>query len=115
LRRISYLTQHIPDKYFKIVRGYGIFSNRLKGVLLPKAKILLNQSNQQESEIQKRWRERQIEYTGKDPLICENCETEMVLIEVCFGNPKNEFLSKIGYCISDRIPSMQIKLISNST
>ena len=31
---ITYLTQHIPDKYFRNVRGYGIFSNRLKGSLL---------------------------------------------------------------------------------
>ncbi len=28
---ITYLTQHIPDKHFNVVRGYGLFSCRLKG------------------------------------------------------------------------------------
>ena len=32
---ITYLIQHIPDKYFRNCRGYGLFSNRLKGKLLP--------------------------------------------------------------------------------
>jgi len=27
---IKYLIQHIPDKYFRWVRGYGLFSNRIK-------------------------------------------------------------------------------------
>ena len=38
---IRNLTQHIPDKFFRVVRGYGLFSNRLKGKLLPKARKLL--------------------------------------------------------------------------
>jgi len=40
---ITYLTQHIPDKYFRVVRPDGIFSNRKRGELLPLAKQLLNQ------------------------------------------------------------------------
>ncbi len=45
---ITYLTQHIPDKYFRVVRGYGLFSNCLRGELLPKARVLLNKPGQNE-------------------------------------------------------------------
>ena len=107
---ITYLTQHIPDKNFRIVRGYGIFSNRLKGELLPKARILLSQPAQQEKLPQKSWRERKLESTGKDPIICESCSIEMILIYVCYEPTDDILLSKLGLTINDRIPSMQLKV-----
>lgn len=55
---IRNLTQHIPDKHFRVVRGYGLFSNRLKGELLPKARKLLKQPDQKEKSQPKNWRER---------------------------------------------------------
>jgi hypothetical protein len=40
---ITYVTQHIADKHFRVVRGYGLFSNRVKGKLLPQARMLLDE------------------------------------------------------------------------
>jgi len=79
---IIYLNQHIPDKYFRVVRGYGLFSNRLKGELLPRARMSLGKSGEKEEPLQESWRERIHEFTGKDSLICENCSIEMNLIFV---------------------------------
>jgi len=65
---ITYLTQHIPDKYFRVVRGYGIFSNRLRGSLIPK---LLKYFKKKKSNRKKKietWRDRILKLTGRDPL-----------------------------------------------
>ena len=61
---ITYLIKHIPDKNFRIVRGYGLFSNRLKGELLPQARILLGQDSQIEEISQPTWRERRTKING---------------------------------------------------
>ncbi len=106
---ITYLTQHIPDKYFRNVRGYGLFSNRLRGQLLPKSRILLNQPEEPEEVHHKTWKERNLETSGKDPLICDNCSTKMVLVFVCFG-PDDIWLPRVGIGLNDRIPSRQLQL-----
>jgi hypothetical protein len=85
---IARLIQHIPDKYFPMIRYSGLFSNRWKEVYLPQARIALNQSEPDDS-IQKpepSWAERQKEYTGVDPLICPHCHEPLVLISVTFGS-----------------------------
>ena len=110
---ITYLTQHIPDKYFRVVRGYGMFSNRLKGKLLNIARKLLNQPDQKEKPPQKSWRERILEYTGNDPLICEKCSIEMVLVFVCF-KLEESWLTKLGINVSERIPLKQIKFMPDT-
>lgn len=112
---ITYLTQHIPDKHFRVVRGYGLFSNRLKGELLPRARMLLGQPEQVEKPSQKSWRERILKFTGEDPLICKNCSMEMNLIFTCFGPVENELLSELEFNINDKIPSMQFKLIPDTS
>jgi hypothetical protein len=43
---IKYLIQHIPDKYFRLVRGYGLFSNCIKGKYLKKVLRLLKKRKQ---------------------------------------------------------------------
>jgi hypothetical protein len=112
---ITYVTQHIPDKYFRVVRGYGLFSNRLKGELLPKARMSLGKPGEKEEPLQESWRERIHEFTGKDPLICENCSVEMLLIFVCYGPVENDIFSKLGIDFSDKIPSKQFKLIPDTS
>ena len=66
---ITYLTQHIPDKYFRVVRPYGLFSNRLKGQLLTQARILFNHNTENKKSSPQNWRQRQCEYKSKDPLV----------------------------------------------
>lgn len=111
---IKYLTQHIPDKFFRVVRGYGLFSNRLKGKLLPIARKFLKQPPKKEKSQPKNWRERILEYIGKDPLICENCSIEMNLIFVSFKLEKN-WLPKLGIDIWGKIPSKQLKLVPDTS
>ena len=105
---IAYLIEHIPDKYFRNVRGYGIFSNRLKGKLLPRARNRLNLPEKEKSIEQKRWRELHIERTGKDPLICENCFGEMRLVFICFSI-SILWCQKLDISPFERIPAKQFQ------
>ena len=105
---ITYLIQHIPDKNYRVVRGYGLFSNRLKGELLPKARILLGQNVQKEPVKHPTWRERRTEESGKDPLVCENCFTEMQLTFMCF-KPNYAYLALFAIAVNERIPNKQFQ------
>ncbi|MBE9511399.1 MAG: transposase [Bacteroidetes bacterium] len=53
---ITYLTNHIPEKHFKVIRSYGLFSNRLKCKLLPITRKVLNQKQSTKS-IHIKWKE----------------------------------------------------------
>ncbi len=111
---ITYLTQHIPEKYFRLVQGYGMFSIRLRGGMLTLARGFIGQASQDENvSEQKSWRDRIKEYTGKDPLICEKCLIEMVSIFECF-EPDYYFLKKIGISVNDKIPSKQLQWLEDS-
>jgi len=83
--------------------------------LLPKARKLLNQPPENEKPSPKNWRERQIEYNDKDPLICENCSVEMNLVFVCYGIIEYDLPSKLGLKISDRIPSTQFQFVPDTS
>jgi hypothetical protein len=112
---ITYLTQHIPDKHFRVVRGYGLFSNRLKGKLLPRARMLMNLPADREKQTIKTWRERIYDYRGKDPLRCENCSLEMILVQVCFEPPLNNLLSILRLSKTDQVPRLQLKLFPDTS
>lgn len=73
---IKYLIQHIPDKYFRLVRGYGLFSNCIKGKYLKKVLRLLKKRKQRRKK-QSTWRDNYKKLTGSDPLICVRCHIEM--------------------------------------
>ena len=104
---MSYLTNHIPDKYFRIVRGYGIFSNRTKGKLLTLARELVGDNSNRERKKPKTWQERYVERTGHDPLICEKCQSPMELVYRCFKLESNH-LSKLNITnIWEPLPSVQ--------
>ena len=103
---MSYLINHIPDKHFRIVRGYGIFSNRVKGELLTLSRELVGDKSKEEVK-QKSWRERTIERTGKDPLVCEKCQTPMELVYRCYTLEKS-YLKKLKIDnIWEPIPAIQ--------
>jgi hypothetical protein len=69
------LFEHVPSKGFRMVRYYGIYSNRMIGILNP-GKNLKNRVTHKPD-----WRECQIQKTGKDPLMCPCCGTEMRLVQ----------------------------------
>ncbi len=112
---ITYLIQHIPDKYFRIVRPYGLFSNRLKRQLIAKANLLLNHAKPGQQPAIHNWRQRQFEYHGKDPLICENCDRAMELAFICYGPTEFRLYSKLGLKINDRIPEQQFSLLPDTS
>jgi len=79
---ISLLIQHIPPKYFRVVRYYGALATRTK----PLFKRILSKLFRRMKEMAKftRWRKRIISFTGKDPLRCPICHREMELVEVAY-------------------------------
>jgi hypothetical protein len=81
---IGRLVRHIPDKHFRMVRHYGVFANRVRGTKLKAARESLGQE-QTPTAPAPTWRERRIQRTGKDPLICPKCGVEMLLLGYFFG------------------------------
>ncbi|MBV5347888.1 transposase [bacterium] len=61
------LLQHVPLPYFRLVRYYGMYSNR---GAIPQEYIYT-----EENETPDKWEELQIEKTGENPMICSTCHT----------------------------------------
>ena len=81
---IERLIDHIPLKGFKMVRHYGLYARRSKGIaweILSKCRHFLQQSFAFLSAPAKvlGWRQRLIQTFGQDPLLCPRCGEEMEL------------------------------------
>ena len=81
---IGRLIDHIPLKGFKMVRHYGLYARRSKGIaleILSKCRNFLQQSFAFLSAPAKvlSWRQRLIQTFGQDPLRCPRCGEEMEL------------------------------------
>ena len=70
------LLQHVPLKYFRIVRYYGMYSNRAS---IPQ-EYLSTENNEPENENTDNWENLQIEKTGKNPLICSYCQKRKIYL-----------------------------------
>ena len=75
------LFQHVPTKRFRVVRYYGMYSNKN----ISKIKNTKEKAAKVKSE-SLTWREYQINKTGVDPLICPCCNKEMILINEHYDN-----------------------------
>lgn len=92
---IARLTQHIPEKHFKMIRYYGIYarhrkSDRLlrRAISKEKHKIYLSFN---------RWRDSILHSFGYDPLKCPSCGTAMLFLELYFNHrpvPLHELYEK---------------------
>jgi hypothetical protein len=82
----------IPTFHYSITpipsRWCGIFSNRWKKQYLALARSALKQQFIIDSEKQSIpcWAERQMNYTGRNPLLCPFCNQELTFIGTVFGN-----------------------------
>jgi len=81
---IERLIDHIPLKGFKMVRHYGLYARRSKGIagkILSRCRNFLQQSFAFLSAPAKvlGWRQRLIQTYGQDPLLCPRCGEEMEL------------------------------------
>jgi hypothetical protein len=76
---IKRLIQHIPPHYFNVIRHYGIVASRIKSRYKKITDQLLGRLNKVKKA--KNWRERQTEFTGKDPLVCTICNAVMKKVD----------------------------------
>ena len=82
---IGCLIDHIPLKGFKMVRHYGLYARRSKGMaleILSKCRNFLQQSFtflRAPAKVLVGWRQRLIQTFGQDPLLCPRCGEEMEL------------------------------------
>ncbi len=99
---IGRLIMHVPKKHFKMVRRYGLYSRdfnkRAKKIVslwkyIKKRQLRLIIMKKKKRAM--RWRENIIKSFGKDPLICRNCGSEMVLYEI--WSPKHDFIYHIEH------------------
>jgi uncharacterized protein (DUF983 family) len=85
--------QHMAPKNFKTIRYFGLYARRshtkysISKSLLPKTKSYLLQSFNYRSNI--------TSFTGKDPLLCEHCKTEMVIYQITYIN-KHGTIKTVG-------------------
>jgi len=70
------LLQHVPLAYFRLVRYYGLYSNR---VSIPQ-EYLYGETDKPENENPDNWETLQIEKTGENPLLCSHCQTRKVYL-----------------------------------
>jgi hypothetical protein len=74
---ITRMVRHIPEKYFKQVRYFGIFANRVRTELCNIVLYLLNKEFVPSGNILS-WRQRLINLNNIDPLACKNCNSIML-------------------------------------
>lgn len=70
------LLQHVPPKYFRLVRYYGMYSNAAN---IPQ-EYLYTENNEPENEVTGNWEILQLEKTGENPLICSSCHKRKVYV-----------------------------------
>ncbi|MBF0368935.1 MAG: transposase, partial [Magnetococcales bacterium] len=82
---IKRLTRHIPPHYFNVIRHYGILASRVKSIYKTITDKLLG--NLPGVERTPDWRERQMAFKGRDPLVCRICQKVMKLVSIHSPNP----------------------------
>ncbi|APS45989.1 hypothetical protein AVI51_16900 (plasmid) [Piscirickettsia salmonis] len=77
------LTQHIPDKFFKMIRYYGFLSYRIRAVMLPKIYDLVDQTIEGYKETS--FAALMKSNFGYDPLECVLCGSQLRRTGTRFG------------------------------
>jgi Putative transposase/Transposase zinc-binding domain len=85
---IERLTQHIPDKGFRMINYYGFLAQRVRAQLLPKVYALLDQVVKEVKQLKFRFMQKKS--FGCDPLICIMCGSEMRYSGLVFGKSFRE-------------------------
>ena len=103
LEFIDRLVQHIPEKYARPVRYYGIFSTRTRSQDLPRARKALAQRKQRRPR-PLTWEDRRAQAGEKRPLDGPRCRVPLTLVAILFGAP--QFLAELLQIgVDQRIPS----------
>ena len=95
-------------KFVGYIPGFYTVLHTFGSDLIPRIVNLLNKKKKQR-KVKKDWRGRLNDYTGHDPLCCDNCGGEMILFYVCYG-PEKGILKKLGLHEWERIPIKQFQI-----
>jgi len=96
---IRLVLTHIPNKGFKMVLYYGLYSPRYR-----KSKSyqsIFNESGDPINPKDMSWRQRRIMDTGSDPLACDKCGEEMILVSVIFRK-EGDYHIHYRYSVDER-------------
>ncbi|HHP3706280.1 TPA: IS91 family transposase, partial [Shigella sonnei] len=93
---IGRLITHIPDEQFKMIRHFGVYARRSKKICKQKISIWQQEMRRKIVQIKRfltrrTWKQRIKEQTGKDPLVCPECE--------CYYEYKGEVCLKDGQLV----------------
>jgi hypothetical protein len=100
------LLQHVPLKYFRIVRYYGAYSNRTN---IPK-EYLYGDANETENIDQTNWEQLQVQKTGQNPMICNHCQVRKIYIYTSIKgktDPKRIIFKRV-FKHPEKIPDQQV-------
>ena len=70
------LLQHVPLRHFRIVRYYGMYSNRASIA----QEYLFTENDETAQENADNWETLQMEKTGENPLVCNSCQKRKVYV-----------------------------------
>lgn len=85
------LLQHVPEKGYRMVRYYGLYSSRRYSQVGEEYKS--GSSQEESSEVGEDWgefgayRQRQLKLKGEDPLYCHKCEKNYLDAGLVFHRP----------------------------
>ena len=91
-RFFDLILQHIPPKFFRSVRYYGIFATKN---ISKYHKILEQVSSFLHPQPKKNWAERLLEFEGEDPLLCHCCQQRLLLVEKSHITASGAFKTQI--------------------
>jgi len=84
------LLQHVPYKYFRLVRYYGVYSNRST---IPQ-EYLYKETEPSEEPVAGNWETLQEEKTGKNPLICYHCNKRKIYLHTTILYSRRNIIMK---------------------
>ncbi|EQB88360.1 hypothetical protein M918_24590 [Clostridium sp. BL8] len=101
---IKKLIIHIPEKHFRMIRYYGIYSSNNK--CENKFFKLINEKVAEELKKLRKWEYRILKYFGIDPLKCEKCKKYMVINRIYhpkYGDIRDYYYNKIKDEVKQKI------------
>lgn len=83
---IKRLIRHIPEKYFKMIRYYGLYARPYKKIRMLRPAI--SKEKQKVYLSFNRWRDSILLSFGYDPLTCPCCGEQMLFLELYFNHKR---------------------------
>lgn len=108
LEFIGKVISHLPDKNFKMIRYYGMYSknNKHKGKFFKLVHDKLMEANRK----LRRWKYRILKSFGIDPLKCEKCGKQMILNDIYYkkyGSVLDSYYEKIKNEVKKEIEEIE--------